>query len=365
MNALRLSEVTARVVAWHNRHPLARRIAPDHVQGVGVVALPFALDAPETPEGVAAAAPDALTPIFGADWMYRADPAALGSWVRRHGRYPLPECADWPHRQLDAELPLAHGADAAGHEGRTLRHVLTAVIEIDGHRTRVLVAPQAPLARAAVFGQRLASLPRMAALAGPVVAAALGVAATVLLWPRAQAPQGPATVMAAAPAASAASAATGAAPPAVAHAPASAAVALAAVEKPMDMHPMLRSRADGAPPLVRIRPRLTDEEQRQARVQAATVRPAAAGSAASAAGHGPVYAIATPVLRTRDDALAQQALLQGLKAQTPTPVPTELAVMPSQGRWRVVWFPHPVQREAEDLIVQARARGLKVELIAF
>jgi hypothetical protein len=78
-----------------------------------------------------------------------------------------------------------------------------------------------------------------------------------------------------------------------------------------------------------------------------------------------VYAIATPALRTRDDALAQQALLQGLKAQTPTPGPTQLTVMPTQNRWRVVWFPHPVQRDAERLLVEARARGLKVELIAF
>jgi hypothetical protein len=31
----------AQVLAWHNRHPLARRIAPEHVTGVGVVSLPF------------------------------------------------------------------------------------------------------------------------------------------------------------------------------------------------------------------------------------------------------------------------------------------------------------------------------------
>ncbi|MCC7151533.1 MAG: hypothetical protein IT501_05985, partial [Rubrivivax sp.] len=27
--------IAARVVAWHNRHPLALRIGPEHVQGLG------------------------------------------------------------------------------------------------------------------------------------------------------------------------------------------------------------------------------------------------------------------------------------------------------------------------------------------
>ena len=35
-------EVVNRVVAWHNRHPLARRITPAQVRHVGLVVLPFA-----------------------------------------------------------------------------------------------------------------------------------------------------------------------------------------------------------------------------------------------------------------------------------------------------------------------------------
>lgn len=34
-------DLIARVVAWHNRQPLARRITADQVRGIGVVALPF------------------------------------------------------------------------------------------------------------------------------------------------------------------------------------------------------------------------------------------------------------------------------------------------------------------------------------
>ena len=41
MNSNRMNQVVAGVVAWHNRHPLARRIRSAQVNSVGVVALPF------------------------------------------------------------------------------------------------------------------------------------------------------------------------------------------------------------------------------------------------------------------------------------------------------------------------------------
>lgn len=41
MNSIRMNEVAARVVAWHNRHPLARRITSAQVSAIGVIALPF------------------------------------------------------------------------------------------------------------------------------------------------------------------------------------------------------------------------------------------------------------------------------------------------------------------------------------
>ena len=42
MQALRLNEVLTRVVAWHNRHPLAQRIQSGQVHSIGEVVLPFA-----------------------------------------------------------------------------------------------------------------------------------------------------------------------------------------------------------------------------------------------------------------------------------------------------------------------------------
>lgn len=44
MKPVRSDQVVARVVAWHNRHPLAQRIGAGQVHGIGVVALPFAVD---------------------------------------------------------------------------------------------------------------------------------------------------------------------------------------------------------------------------------------------------------------------------------------------------------------------------------
>jgi hypothetical protein len=133
--------------------------------------------------------------------------------------------------------------------------------------------------------------------------------------------------------------------------------------RPVDVPPMLQD-ATTAGPLVRIRPTLTEDERRQARLQAETLRPPPAAPA-EALLQGPVYALATPPLRTRDDAQAQQVLLHGLKAQVATPVPTQLDVMPAGQRWRVVWWPHPQADEAERLRLEASARGLKLEVIAF
>lgn len=408
---MRTADVIARVVAWHNRHPLARRITAEQVSGVGIVVLPFALKgalkgapAAAAPEGDITAteadnpgdtaAPAELTPIFGDDWLFRPGSRRLGDWTRRHGVYPLHGVPHWPLRQVEADLALSHRADAQGLEGRTARHLVTAVVDAGGQRVRLLLPP-GPMAKAPVFGPRVYSLPRLGGLAGAGVTASLALGLVALLRPaapahtpdqmvgHAAAPTAGASAASAISAASAASSAASAAPDQalqVAEAPASGAasapVQLASdtaappeVLLPRSVNPQRQSRANGDAPLARIRPQLTEDERREARLQAAALRTPSAASAASAATtpalKGPVYALATVPVRTRDDALAQQVLLQGMKAQVATPVPTQLDVMSAQGRWRVVWWPHPQQQEAEALLLQARARGLKVELIAF
>ena len=419
MDALRMADVATRVVAWHNRHPLARRITPADVGGIGVVALPFALPV-TTPEG-AATAPAPLRAVFGHEWMFRVAPRRLVDWVHRHGRYPLTACAGWPLRQIDADLALAHRADADGLEGRTLRHVLTAVIDVAGHRVRVLLAPAPPLPRAAVFGLRLWSPARTGlamsgsaavlvtawlatmpgAAVGPLGAPAAGhpqrahraqlaeagAPADGPPWAAVQPQSQPVPASAEAPAEAPAPASTPASAPTAGEAPRPQADALAAAgstpaptdptaaapaaepeaepapepDRPVDVPVTLADRAAGAAPLVSIRPRLGDADRRGARVAADAVRLASAAPALP----GRLFALATPAARSRDHARAQQVLMQGLLAQTITRQPTRLDLMPARGRWRVVWWPHPDRAQAEQLLQAARARGLKVELIEF
>ena len=430
MQMLRPAPFAARVVHWHNRHPLARRIKADHVVGMGVISLPFALREPGQ-DGSAVEPPTrqwtlkrtlklnrkstltpALTPIFDTDWMYDADQAALYRFVIRHGAYPLHAAAHWPWRHVDADLPLAHAADAQGLEGRTARHVLSAVIEVDGWRSRVLVGASLPLTRAPVFGRRLYA-PRRVALGmstGALAASALAGSVALQMAPSApsavetvviaaaapappvgvQTPQdeavpsavtasasasaaSPDAAAASAPATPSAPALTSASaanadppPPVVAAAPQPAvryAVAPAAAVPggpPLDQPPTLRDAAASGP-LVHIRPTLTEDERRQARSEADALR----RPPTEALLQGDVFALSTPALRTRDDAQAQQVLLQSLQAQVSTPVPTHLDVMRAGRHWRVVWWPHPRAEDAEQLRREALARGLKLEVIAF
>ncbi|MBP6901760.1 MAG: hypothetical protein KBC73_16815 [Burkholderiaceae bacterium] len=67
MPAIQPHEVLARVVAWHNRHPLALRITAAQVHSLGQVVLPFASDASDTREpGNAADSHAAGDPVAGA-----------------------------------------------------------------------------------------------------------------------------------------------------------------------------------------------------------------------------------------------------------------------------------------------------------
>jgi hypothetical protein len=338
MDSLRLADVAARLVAWHNRHPTARRLALTDVSSIGVVGLPHALREGGTAE---------LWPLYGADWLRRGDAARLRAWVRRHGRPELPACRDWPLRLVDAELAAAHRADAEGLQGRCLRFVITALLSRDGHSTRVLLAGAAD--DGAVFGSRLAHPGRTAGLSALVA----GGSVMLATW---FAP-GPAAPEAEPPAVAAKVPAAGEPPP----------VPLPAVvrpPRPPDVPIELRARADGAAPLVSLRPSLNEGERRAARVVAEAARQQAAAPQTASA-HGRMYAIATLPTRTREDAEAQRVALQGLLARTATPQPTRLELMPSGRRWRVVWWPHAQRQAAQELLLQARARGLKAELIDF
>lgn len=164
--------LAAQVVAWHNRHPLARRISRRDLRGYGVVALPFSPDA--GPEGPARFPMfDDLSLVPGLS-RQKVVALALGQgWAEQPG------AADWPVR----EVPVAKGWDARQSQPV---HLLTVALK-RGRRApvRVLVGR----AGEAVLGRRALSWVRLtvAAVAGLAPVGLLGWALTAW-WPGPGAP---------------------------------------------------------------------------------------------------------------------------------------------------------------------------------
>jgi hypothetical protein len=187
-----VADVAAQVVAWHNRHPLARRIARKDVQSVGIVTLPFARPAQPawntvTPKrGLLALmfpkrvdrrpwpafSEDAL-PDIGATQL--AQFALKRGWIERPGPTGLPERALQVDRDL---LETPRGRPTADQPAERLdRFLVTAAIDLGPTRPRLVLGRGR---RMPVLGQRLWSLPRLAALGGAVL---LGVVVGVAgLW---------------------------------------------------------------------------------------------------------------------------------------------------------------------------------------
>lgn len=274
MENLRLSAVADRVVAWHNRHPLARRISAAQVHAIGYVALPFAAEAPPpaspsaaetaaqaiaaaaaTPlpvltEVAQAAAAETPNPTEGSRLRERAlararelGPEGLAAQAEENAAAllatlaPATLKADFSENFIDplrprqvARFALKHGrvlarapldgpvrevrADGA-HRGRVpvRLYLLTAVIETDTRKSRVLLG-----LGSVVLGRRIHSSPRLAALA----ALGAGLVGTPLWLLR---PVAPATVLGVAAPAAGNAAEHAAGPAASAAAPASAAAA--------------------------------------------------------------------------------------------------------------------------------------------
>ena len=375
MEPLRLDPVPARVVAWHNRHPLARRVTAAHVGSLGYVALPFVQDGKRLKRG------------FAEDFLEGVSPAAIGRWAARHGQ-ALPEVpADGPLRVVNAgELPGAP----------LVLYVRTAFIDDGTHQTRVLVGSGE---RPSVLGRRLWSRPRVGAAGG--VGAALGALAAVLAWPAA--PPAAPVVALAGPAASApdsaavhaeappAGASHAAAPPAAASRPVDVDPQWGTIELPF-AKPRLRQApevelpprpappaeapvvaqapspapAASAPP---VRPTRMRQLPPQAIVQPAPqvyVRPPPQASAPPAAPPRaqPVWALSTPPFRSEIEserasvtiaALFQRAGLRSVRVEA----------LQLQGRWIVVGLPFPTRDAAENAQHLLATRGVRTEPIEF
>jgi hypothetical protein len=244
-----VADVAAQVVAWHNRHPLARRITRKDVQSVGIVTLPFARPAQPawnavTPKRglLALMFPKRVDrrpwPAFSEDALPDIGVARLAQFALKYGWIERPGPADLPERALQVDrdlLDTPRGRPTADQPSERLdRFLVTAAIDLGPTRPRLVLGRGR---RMPLLGQRLWSLPRFAALGGVVLlAVVVGVAG---LWvaatgrPGADTARSRATPAAAsaAPGASAAGARPASAPaaPAAASAPASAAASISAL----------------------------------------------------------------------------------------------------------------------------------------
>jgi hypothetical protein len=217
----RPESIAARVVAWHNRQPLARRIRLSDVHSIGLVALPFSRPAsageltraalttastgaassaeggadsggslreramarsrqqqpgaepavaarPAPPPDVPAPPRDALRPAFSDPVIEPIPTRKVAAWAQQHGQ---------PDARLPAELPIKRVAldrtlvrpDEMPH----MLYVFAAAIDIGGQRIRLLVPPD----DGPVLGQHLFSPARLGlAVLTPVllIAAAIG-----------------------------------------------------------------------------------------------------------------------------------------------------------------------------------------------
>lgn len=166
--------LSAQVVAWHNRHPLARKITRRQLGGYGVVSLPFSPAPPEGQEG----APrfpmfDDLSLVPGLSRSKVVALALAQGWKERPG------APEWPLRKV----PVAKGWDESQSEPI---HLLTVALKRGAKKPplRLLIGRSAAVDLRGVIGHRLSSRPKLAiAAASLVLPLLLVVVGLKQLWP--------------------------------------------------------------------------------------------------------------------------------------------------------------------------------------
>jgi hypothetical protein len=222
-----MDRLAEQVVAWHNRHPLAKRISIYDVHTIGVVALPFMrsgsravpagpIEPAMTDEPVEDAAPPAPTPsppplaspppkppwwqaltpllaglrlapaaeaawpLFSERFINKLSPRQIARFALRHGHSTPPGEPDWPQRDVPIdEALMARSAAKASGAWPFEMYLMSAGIDAGASRTRVLLA-QGAGGRMEVLGRRCLNPLPVLLLAGLLLAAA-GLASWALL----------------------------------------------------------------------------------------------------------------------------------------------------------------------------------------
>ena len=428
MDKLRLETLAVRVVEWHNRHPLARRIKVQHVQSIGYVALPFRVDgadgadgadgksgagvaaavvpqdvaapgvtlreramaraqqpaaapAPAAASSAPAAGPRRLQAGFSEDFLAPIRLPRVARWALRHGREITIEPLDAPVRHVVVD----------GDAARVRLYAMTALIETAGRRSRVLVGPGD---QPAILGRRLWSPQRLLALA--VGVGVLAGVAWLVLSGLVTAPSSSPTQTQTQPPTAAASAASAA--PGVPAWPASQAAALATAQLAASAAPRVEAAPVYAEPqLGRIElpvPKLPHgDAARNAAREPSGLRADGAASAAAAPGGAsaaaakpssttaepapnspamtaaatpgtPIFAVSTRIMRTRAESEQVMVAMQALLATTGTR-DVRVEIVPSGADWRVVVWPFAHREDAERARALLASRGMRVAVVDF
>ena len=411
-----MERLAEQIVAWHNRHPLARRIAVGDVHTIGVVALPFVRASAQAGGLVEPVLTDAVsfdelagTPPISrfAVWSQR-----LRSLVRRLGSRPQTQWRAFNEKFLPGLSParverfaLAHGFAeppaapesrpwrvivideklAAAHSGWPFElYVMTAGIDVGSSRTRVLTGRGIP---SQIAGRRLWE-PRRVGIAAAVLALLLAVAAWSL-WPRHVAAPVPAPAPAASQPASAAASEpapalqptqqptqqpeAASAPGVTASQPEPAASESATEGPPPDIRPRLVQRTDGIK-----RPPLRSSAQdtpASAPTSAEPPKPAAAASKAEppdphlarlagAPGKTAVALVGPPGSKADAEVLLAK-MKAGLVGVHSNPDALQADVIQTPEGWRATVWPFPSREQAQLINATLVARGLKTKAVNF
>ncbi|RZJ06755.1 MAG: hypothetical protein EOP39_18265 [Rubrivivax sp.] len=416
-----MERLAEQIVDWHNRHPLARRIAVGDVHTIGVVALPFVR---ATAQPGAFVEPVLNDPVSAFDELHGSPPAsrwAVGSqrvrtlprllqklfrrrprtqWrafsekfipglsVARIERFALahaftdppaaPETQPWRVIVIDDTL-------ANAHSGWPFElYLMSAGIDVGSARTRVLSGRGIP---SQFIGSRLWDPLRSGLLAG--VLALLASGATWMLWPRhAAAPVTPPAPVASAPATMPAQPASALSAPPVeaASAPAAAASESLAASAPTaadaasdagsapvpDIRPRFVQRTDGKvlPPLLGSKPAESVAEKPIAKASAAQapdpldpLDPRLARLAASP-GKVAVALVGPPASKAEAEALLQR-MKAGLVGVHSNPDALQADVIQTPEGWRATIWPFPSREQAQLINATLVARGMKTKAVNF
>lgn len=147
------------VIAWHNKHPLARRISRRHLGGWGVASLPFSPappDGPATGSGWAESTTVRFPMFDDLGFMGGIATSKVVALALAEGWTEQPGAPDWPVRKV----PVGKGWDESQAERI---YLLTACIKRRGRAPlRVLVGRHGPVGdHLGVVGHRVLSRPRM------------------------------------------------------------------------------------------------------------------------------------------------------------------------------------------------------------